>query len=96
MDDWRQSLAKVIKPLNIKHPEAYRLARKLADQTGESLTHVVVQALREKMERERRRRSSDGLVEAVRAIQRRVAELPVLDSRSDEEILGYNQYGGMD
>ena len=34
--------------LNIKHPEADRLARALAQQTGETITDVVIEALREK------------------------------------------------
>ena len=42
--------------LCIKDPEADRLARELARQTGESLTQAVVVALRERLQRERRRR----------------------------------------
>ena len=34
------------KPLNIKDPEAYRLAAQIAAQSGKSLTRVVVDALR--------------------------------------------------
>ena len=37
--------------LNIKSPEAYRLARELATTTGETLTAAVEQALRERLER---------------------------------------------
>ncbi len=35
--------------LSIKDPEADRLARELAEATGESLTEVVVKALRERL-----------------------------------------------
>ena len=34
-------MAAKVPPLNIKDPEAYRLARRLADLTGESLTEAV-------------------------------------------------------
>lgn len=37
--------------LNIKNPEAHRLAIELARQTGMSLTEAVTEALREKLER---------------------------------------------
>ena len=37
--------------LNIKSPEAHELARKVADITGESLTAVVKEALRQRLER---------------------------------------------
>ncbi len=37
--------------LNIKNPEAHKLASEIAKQTGESLTDVVVKALRERAER---------------------------------------------
>jgi len=82
--------------LNIKDPEAYRLARTLADKTGESLTGTVVSALRERLSREQRKRRDPSLREAVRAIQDRVIALPVLDARSEEEILGYNEHGVFD
>jgi antitoxin VapB len=34
--------------LNIKNPEAYRLAQELAELTGESMTTAVTEALRER------------------------------------------------
>lgn len=37
--------------LNIKNAETYRLARKLADRTGTTLTAAVTVALRERLER---------------------------------------------
>jgi antitoxin VapB len=44
--------------LNIKDAEATRLARELADLTGESQTEVVRKALRERLEREKMERQS--------------------------------------
>lgn len=79
--------------LNIKNPEADRLVRELAAATHTSFTDVVVTALREKLAREVGRRRSLGLVDEIARIQQRVAELPVLDQRTPEDILGYNAQG---
>ena len=45
--------------LNVKHPEAHRLARELATLTGETLTEAVTVALRERLVRERASREGD-------------------------------------
>jgi len=37
--------------LNIKDPEALNLARQLAEQTGETITRAVTEALRERLAR---------------------------------------------
>ena len=46
--------------LNIKTDEAHRLAREVADLTGESMTAAVTEALREKRDRLRAADSTDG------------------------------------
>ena len=83
-------------PLNIKHPEADRLARELAARTGETITDVVIEALRERLAREEGRLSPQNLAEEILAIGRRCAALPELDSRSPEEIIGYDDHGAFD
>ncbi len=40
--------------LNIKNPEAHRLAKELAALTGESMTEAVTRAIAERLERARR------------------------------------------
>ncbi len=50
-------------PLNIKNPEADRLARELAEKTGESIAEVVTNALRERLAREERRLTAPNLAE---------------------------------
>jgi antitoxin VapB len=45
--------------LNIKNDETHRLARQLADLTGESLTTAVTEAVRERLDRVRRERKTD-------------------------------------
>ena len=81
------------KPLNIKDPEAYRLARTLADQTGLTLTETVIQALRDRLQRNSAVQPGRDLVAEMKAIADRVSALPVLDNRSEDEILGYNEHG---
>ena len=79
--------------LSIKHPEADRLARELARRTGESLTDAVINALQERLRREQGRTRGPRLRDEIRAIRRRCAALPVLDPRSADEILGYDETG---
>jgi antitoxin VapB len=54
--------------LNIKNDEAHRLAREIADLTGESLTSAVTVALRERLARIKDERT--GLAERLLAIGR--------------------------
>ena len=59
--------------LNIKDPEAHELAKKLAAETGETMTRAVVEALRERLERVVRRRDRAGLSQRLMEIGRRCA-----------------------
>jgi antitoxin VapB len=80
--------------ISIKSPEADRLARNLAACTGETITVAITVALRERLNRvERKRENIDALLEEVRAISHHCASLPVLDNRSEDEILGYDENG---
>ena len=79
--------------LSLKDPEADRLAREIADRTGETLTGAIVVALRERLARLRGRPRRRSLSEDLREIGRRCAALPTLDDRSDDEILGYDDRG---
>jgi antitoxin VapB len=78
--------------LSIKTEEADALARELAARTNESLTEAVTIALRERLERVRRR----GRVDIVYGLERLAVEyaaLPAGDGRSAEEIIGYDESG---
>ncbi len=80
--------------LNIKDPEAHILASELARQTGHSLTRVVKDALREKLEREKTIAPDQSrLVSRILEIAHRAASRPVLDPRTPEEIIGYDEFG---
>lgn len=78
--------------LNIKDPEADRLARQLAARTGETITEAVVKALRERLRRESAI-AAIGLKDELMAISRRAAALKRRTGRSAEEVLGYDERG---
>jgi len=59
--------------LNIKHPDAHRLAKELAAATGTSMTAVVTEALREQWERQQRATTHRTADERARLIERGLA-----------------------
>ena len=61
--------------LNIKNEETCRLARELADLTGESMTGAITVALEERLERERHERSVETRLREMREISERCAKL---------------------
>lgn len=80
--------------LSIKNPETERLARELARTTGETLTEAVTKAVRDRLVRETGRTDDfEHWMEGIREIQRRVAQLPVLEDGTDEELIGYDESG---
>lgn len=79
--------------LSIKDPEADRLARELSARTGETLTEVVVVALRERLARETGRTQGITLEAELAEIRHRCAALPIRDTRPADEILGYDDRG---
>jgi antitoxin VapB len=80
-------------PLSIKSIETERLARKLAEKTGESLTTAIQTALQERLDRLNHQRRNALMTAQLRDILRRVDNLPDLDPRSPDEIIGYDEYG---
>jgi len=79
--------------LSIKSMEAERLAREIASQTGESLTGAIQKALEERLERLKSHRRGQLVASQLEDILRRVDQLPTLDSRTADEILGYDEHG---
>lgn len=75
--------------LSIKSDRADRLARDLASLTGESITDAVVASLEARLDVERRRRRDFGLNDIVE----RFRQLPVLDEREPDDIVGYDEHG---
>lgn len=80
--------------INIKNPEAHRLAAELSRLTGESMSQAVTKAIRDRLTAERQRRQSAraGIGAKLRAIGAEVTALPLLDERSADEIL-YDEDG---
>ena len=80
-----------MRTLTIKDPEAHRLAAAIAKETGETMTRVVTDALRERFERlpSRRRKAS---VEELRAIAQRAAG-SVKDGYLDHADFLYDERG---
>ena len=62
--------------LNIKDPEAHRLAQAIAQETGEPMTRVVVEALRDRLSRIERQRERASVAELL-SIAGRAARLVV-------------------
>jgi antitoxin VapB len=79
--------------LNIRNEEAERLAAELARLTGETKTEAVARALRERLARLRSERRRTRLADELDAIAKHCASLPVLDDRSADEIIGYDENG---
>jgi antitoxin VapB len=79
--------------LSIKNDTADLLARQLCALTGKTLTNAVILSLRERLERQRAQGSSRPLAERLMEIGRHCASLPVIDDRSPEEIIGYDDNG---
>lgn len=79
--------------LNIRNRNTEVLAATLARLTGETKTQAVTKALQDRLDRIRRQRSGRSLAQELDAIALHCASLPVLDDRSDEEILGYDERG---
>lgn len=80
--------------LNIKNKDAHRLARELAEARGSSLRDAVIHALTEALRSARAPAAGlEALLAGVRQVQELVAWLPDRDTRSVDEILGYDELG---
>jgi antitoxin VapB len=79
--------------LSIKDPETEQLARTLAARTGETITIATRRALEERLRRIGSDARKAALLEDLAASRRRWSALPVLDNRSADEIIGYDENG---
>jgi antitoxin VapB len=81
--------------LNIKDPAGHKLAKKLSNMTGKNLTKVIIEALEEKLERTMSvtREDPARLFDEPYAMTEKTAAFPVIDKRSPDEILGYDDRG---
>ena len=79
--------------LHIRNRRTEELAATLARLTGETKTQAVTRALHDRLERIRRRNTGRSVAEELDEIALHCASLPVLDDRTAEEILGYDEHG---
>ena len=79
--------------LSIKNTQAEQLARELAKERGTTVTRAVIVALEDALRRTRGRRVAPSMQDAILEISERCAALPDLDTRSEDEILGYDAKG---
>lgn len=80
--------------LNIKEPKAHAMAKELARRTGKSLTWVIKSALRERLRRKPASEAETARRPAIlKQADAQTSALPVLDSRTPDEITGYGDSG---
>lgn len=79
--------------LNIRNRKTEELAESLARLTGETKTQAVTTALRDRLERVHRQRSGRSLANELDDIALHCASLPVLDDRTGNDIVGYDDSG---
>lgn len=78
--------------LNIKDPEAHRLAKAVADATGETMTRAVTTALKERLERLKESKNKVS-AEEILAIGRSCAELLTERPSDHGESWLYDEHG---
>lgn len=79
--------------LSIKNAQAERLAKELARESGTTVTSSVIDALEQALRRVRGRKTAPSVRDAILEVSERCAALPDLDTRTPEQILGYDQRG---
>jgi antitoxin VapB len=82
-------------PLNIKNASAHRLAKELADLTGKSITEAVTDAIGTALDKVKslERASAERLISELDDIALHCSSLEIIDERTADEILGYNEDG---
>jgi antitoxin VapB len=78
-----------MRTLYIKNPAAHSLAEKVSKKMGVTLTEAVIRSLQVQVRGQAR--PIDW--KKVDAIQKKIAAMPVLDARTPNEILGYDEFG---
>ncbi|MDA3956829.1 type II toxin-antitoxin system VapB family antitoxin [Oceanispirochaeta sp.] len=80
--------------ISVRNPKVEYLAREIAEEMNISMTQAILEALEEKKRSLEFSKEADPfLLERIKAISNECASLPDLDTRSPDEILGYDQDG---
>ena len=81
--------------ITLDDPELVQQLERASSASGQSVEAIVLTAVKEKLTEVRSARTPESQVSTaqLKAIQRRVAARPVLDSRSVDDIIGYDRDG---
>jgi len=79
--------------LSIKDPETERLARLLAERTGETITVATRRALEDRLRRSGADIRKAALLEDLAASRKRWSAMAIADTRSADDIVGYDDHG---
>jgi len=79
--------------INIKHDAYERAIRELAANRGLSLTDAIGMAVCNELERDREAERKADFIRQVREAQAIYAAAQILDDRTPDEIIGYDEYG---
>ena len=79
--------------ISIRNPRVEALAKDVARRTGENMTQAIERALEQRLVQLRTQREKQATIRRVRQIVERFNRRPTLDSRSPDEILGYDEHG---
>ena len=82
-------------PLNIKSESAHRMAKELAELTDTSITEAVTKAIEDALASAQKKENEKQriMLRDLNEIALYCASLPVLDDRTPEDILGYDEKG---
>ena len=79
--------------LNIKDRATEQVVRELAALTQQTMTQAVRHAAEDALRRARLNSGKQRLIDDLREIRLRCAALPDLDTRTPDEVLGYDENG---
>jgi antitoxin VapB len=80
-------------PLSIRNPKVETLARDVARRTGETVTKAIERALEQRLAGLRTDREKAARRRKIERIVRKISRMPDRDTRSADEILGYDERG---
>ncbi len=82
--------------LCIRNARAEKLAREVAGTCNETLTEAIIHALEDRLERLKGKREVTSTLDEVLAISRRCSAIADIDTRTPDQILGYDESGVFD
>ena len=87
------TILEVLMPISIRNEKTEKLAREVAALTGENITLAITNALEARLNNLKGRKTILDLTEEIMQISERCQQLPDIDSRTPDEILGYDHFG---